>query len=242
MPVRNYTTNPDDFEDTVVGTRYGTVSTASTSTVVVRSTTYNEQTTNAQRSVGSASANDTAAGTGARTIRVVYYDQTLNGPYTEDITLNGTTKVNTVASNICFIEEVYVLTAGSGGVNAGIITLYVATAGGGGTIGTIAASENATRWAHHYVATDVTMRLVGVTAGADGGKTGQMFSEFTTNLTANAVGKRYDCTRLDGSNSTVQRTFAAALKFTGPGRFLLKITPDASQAANWVGGFDFYER
>lgn len=76
----------------------------------------------------SSSANDTAAGTGARTISVIG----LNGSgveVTETITLNGTTNVPTVNSYI-FISRVIVLTAGSGAANAGTIT---GTATGGGT-------------------------------------------------------------------------------------------------------------
>jgi hypothetical protein len=112
----------------------GYISTAALTRVPVRATTLTEQTTNAQRSVVSANANDTSAGTGARTVRIKYLDQNLNGPYTETITLNGVTPVNTVNTNICYIESFEVLTAGSGGVNAGIISLKAATGGGGATI------------------------------------------------------------------------------------------------------------
>ena len=73
--------------------------------------------------VFSASANDTAAGTGARTVRIqglLTSDSTEET--TEDITLNGTTAVDSV--NTWYrVNRVFVLTAGSGGVNAGNITV-----------------------------------------------------------------------------------------------------------------------
>jgi len=73
--------------------------------------------------ISSSSANDTAAGTGARTIRILGINGT--GGYAEEIvTLNGQTAVNTV-NTYDAIETMTVLTAGSGGVNAG--TIYAGT-------------------------------------------------------------------------------------------------------------------
>lgn len=76
----------------------------------------------------SSSANDTGAGTGARTILVIGLNAS-DVEVTETLTLNGTTNVPTVNS-YNFISRVIVLTAGSGGANAGTIT---GTATGGGT-------------------------------------------------------------------------------------------------------------
>ena len=76
----------------------------------------------------SSSANDTAAGTGARTISITGLNAS-DVEVTETLTLNGITNVPTVNSYI-FISRVVVLTAGSGAANAGTIT---GTATGGGT-------------------------------------------------------------------------------------------------------------
>ena len=76
----------------------------------------------------SSSAADAAAGTGARTISVTGLNGS-NVEVTETLTLNGTTNVPTVNS-YNFISRVIVLTAGSGGANAGTI---IGTATGGGT-------------------------------------------------------------------------------------------------------------
>lgn len=69
--------------------------------------------------------NDTAAGTGARTVRVVGLDENWL-EVQEDVTLNGTTPVTTTTT---FIRSYlsYVLTAGSGGENAGNITIRQST-------------------------------------------------------------------------------------------------------------------
>ncbi len=70
---------------------------------------------------------DAAAGTGARTIRIFGLDSAW-AEQTEDITMNGTTPVNT-ASTYTRIFRMYVLTSGSGEKNAGTITATAATDG-----------------------------------------------------------------------------------------------------------------
>jgi len=71
--------------------------------------------------VVSASANDAAAGTGARTIRIEGLDAA--GAWVEEtVTLNGTTPVVTVSTWLRVIRA-FVVTAGSGGVSAGAITV-----------------------------------------------------------------------------------------------------------------------
>jgi hypothetical protein len=65
-----------------------------------------------QMSVVSSSANDAAAGTGVRTLRIVYLDANLV-QQVETVTLNGTTPVTTVATNIRFIIKLIGITYGS---------------------------------------------------------------------------------------------------------------------------------
>jgi len=72
-----------------------------------------------QMTVSSSSANDAAAGTGARTINIEGLDADYN-EISEDIILNGQTPVTTVNSYLR-INRGIVLTAGSGEKNAGII-------------------------------------------------------------------------------------------------------------------------
>ena len=73
--------------------------------------------------VSSSDANDTSAGTGARTIQISGLDGDYN-EISETIILNGQTPVTT-SNSYLRVNRALVLTAGSGGVNAGII--YVGT-------------------------------------------------------------------------------------------------------------------
>ena len=69
--------------------------------------------------ISSSDANDTSAGTGARTVFI----EGVDGDYavaSETVTLNGQTAVNTTNSYL-YVNKFYVLTAGSGGENAGNI-------------------------------------------------------------------------------------------------------------------------
>lgn len=80
-------------------------------------------TTAAVMKISSGSANDAAAGTGARTVLVSGLDATYT-PISETVTLNGQTAVNTTKSYLR-VSSIRVLTAGSGGANAG--ALYAGT-------------------------------------------------------------------------------------------------------------------
>ncbi len=74
----------------------------------------------------SASANDTAAGTGARTVRVFGLTTWATKESSEVVTMNGTTPVNTVNSYV-IINKLVVATCGTVGPNAGVITATAAT-------------------------------------------------------------------------------------------------------------------
>tara|TARA_R100000005_G_C4929909_1_gene159391 strand:+ start:28 stop:798 length:771 start_codon:yes stop_codon:yes gene_type:complete len=73
--------------------------------------------------VSSSDANDTSAGTGARTVQIFGLDGSYN-EVSETIILNGQTAVTTTNSYLR-VNRALVLTAGSGGANAGVI--YVGT-------------------------------------------------------------------------------------------------------------------
>lgn len=150
----------------------GYTSTTDNAFTAIRATTYVEQSANAQRSVVSSDANDDGSpgGTGARTIRITYYDQAMAGPFTEDLTLNGTTPVDTVSSTICFIEKMEVLTVGSQLGNVGTIAMKSTTGGGGSNIGSIAPGDNQTQWCHHYVPAGKLAKILDVVGAIKGGE------------------------------------------------------------------------
>lgn len=76
-------------------------------------------------SLVSTSANDTAAGSGVRTVDIHYID-TNGNPQTEIIAMAGSaTPVHTVATNIRFVQGIHTNTCGTlWGVAAGTITIY----------------------------------------------------------------------------------------------------------------------
>ena len=76
--------------------------------------------------VASADANDTSAGTGARTVQVRGVDTSFVA-FAETLSMNGQTSVNLVTAAVLMINSIEVLTAGSGGSNAGIIRVGTGT-------------------------------------------------------------------------------------------------------------------
>lgn len=75
-----------------------------------------------QLSVVSTSAADTAAGTGARTVVIEYLNGDLDYSF-EMVTLNGTTPVLTLATDVRWVQAMHVATAGSGTKAAGNVTV-----------------------------------------------------------------------------------------------------------------------
>lgn len=93
-------------------------------------------------SAGASAANDdgSPAGTGARTVTVVYIDPTLGAVTTETVTMNGTAAVALTDTTVSRVLDMFVATAGSSGTNEGAITIRVA--GGGATRMTIPIGHN----------------------------------------------------------------------------------------------------
>jgi len=227
------------------GFAFGQITLAATTLNAVRATAYTEPTAGAQRSVSSSSAADTAAGTGARTIRITYYTATFTGPFTEDLTLNGTTAVNTVATNIRFIEQIDVLTVGSGGSNAGTITLFNAIGGGGGAIGTIAIGANQTQWCHHYVATGKIAYITGVSVSHNGTTVGSggvfILRAKTLDVANSADAQVSDFVRLYGQASTSTRNYGSPIIVPGPARITAFVTPETTSSTVYRAAFDYFE-
>jgi hypothetical protein len=106
--------------------------------------------------VVSASANDTAAGTGARTVRI----DGLKADFTEvsqTITLNGVTPV-ALPTQLFRINGALILSAGSGGTNAADLT--VRDSGGGTTRALIPAGFGITRQSIFTVPAGYTLQII----------------------------------------------------------------------------------
>jgi hypothetical protein len=100
--------------------------------------------------ISSTSANDTSAGTGARTIAIFGLDANYN-EISESVLLDGQNSVNT-GNSYLYINGFYVTTAGSGGVNAGNINAGtgVVTAGVPAVLYDIIATGYNNRTTAHY--------------------------------------------------------------------------------------------
>jgi len=210
----------------------------------IRATTYTEQTTNAQRSVSSNSAADTATGTGARTVLITYYDQTGAGPFTETVTLNGTTAVNTTNTNICFIEKMEVVTVGTGLYNAGRIRLWTTTGGGGSVIGSInrntvvsGLGDGRTLWAHHYVPLGKTCNITGISVYASRSATFHLKS--TQIGVANAASVIISGLTTS-TRSHFQRTYDSPVTVVGPSLIVFYGVP-RNNGVTMIASFDFFE-
>jgi hypothetical protein len=164
------------------------------------------------------------------------------GPYTEVVTLNGTTAVNTVATNIRFITSLEVATAGSLGNNQGTITLFGSTAGGGGTVGTIALNDNKTNWCHRYVGTSVSMYLLQVVCSCQGASAGNVTVLKTTPTVANSVDLVIIPQLRVPAGDVMSTSFSSPVKIIGPARVQLQIKQDAASGSNnWFAGFAYQE-
>jgi len=101
-----------------------------------------------QLELSSTDANDTSAGTGARTVKLFYQDNDYVRQE-EIITLNGVSVVTTTATDIFRVEAMEVITAGTGAENAGQLNLTVVSAGA--TRGAMLVGENITKDGHYTV-------------------------------------------------------------------------------------------
>jgi hypothetical protein len=233
---------------TTAGFVFGRLETTSPATQFVGHTTYNEQSSNAQRSIASTSGSDSLTGAGARVIEIVYYDKDLNGPFTTRVSMNGTTPVNTPVSDICYIERAHVVAAGASGPNQGTITIYASTAGGGGTLGVLAANFGQTLWAHHYIPSGTTCYITGLSAGkaintsqGSGGTFHIKYKDLSTIASASVNEQISDYHNIFGQDSTSPRLYATPIQASGPGRLQVYCRPDASLTVTYFGSIDFYE-
>lgn len=217
------------------GRSYGYTGTSAVTSKAVRATAYTPPGNNVGRSIVSTSANDTAAGTGARTIKITYMAADGSGPFTETITLNGVTAVNTVATNIALIERMDVMTVGSGGGNAGTINLMTGLAGAGTVIGSIAVGDNQTNWVHHYVPLGKTcyvLMLEGASTVAAGG-----LSVNSLNPISSLVAQVQPDTTMQHGTVHVSRPYPVPVVVVGPALIFVNERPAVATASTVFAGF-----
>lgn len=133
---------------------------------------YNYLTAATQVKLSSSSANDAAAGTGARTVYIEGLDSSYN-EIAETVTLNGQTEVLTTQSFLRVFTGT-VMTAGSGGTAAGDIYIGTGTVTAGvpaTVLGKIAIGENKTMMAMWTVPAGHTIYMHSgtISSGTEGG-------------------------------------------------------------------------
>lgn len=222
------------------GRAYGYTATAAASSKTVRATIYTAPGNNVGRSIVSTSAADAAAGTGARTVKITYLNAAGAGPFTETITLNGTTPVNTVNTNIALIERMDVMTVGSGGGNAGTINLMTGLAGGGSVIGSIAAGDNQTNWAHHYVPVGKTCYVLLMEGSATVAAGGLSINSLNP-INVNIAQVQPDTTIRHGTTH-VSRPLQVPVQVVGPALIFINERPDVATASTAFAGFHWIQQ
>jgi hypothetical protein len=219
----------------------GYTTTVGTTFTPIVATTYVEQAVNAQRSIVSSSPVDFSAGTGARTLRLTYFDQTMAGPFTEDVVLNGTTPVNTTNVNICFIESMVILTVGAQLGNVGTISLKAAAAGAGVTVGSIAPGDNRTQWAHHYIGLNRVASITNVIGLIKGLAAGEVHMRAATPTVANTPEQTIAPILTLAPGVQGDLTFPSPIVVFGPTRVVLYAKSVLSANQDWFASFGYGE-
>lgn len=222
----------------------GDVALSSVTTVAIRRTAYTEQSANFTGSVSSNNAADSAAGAGMRTARITWMDSTGVTVGTEDVAFNGTTPVNLVTATKCFIDKIEGLTWGANGTNTGIISLFTGAAGAGTVVGTIAATDNRTFWAHHYVQSgkigNVTSVFHGNNSTVSGGTSVAVLRKRTIVANSGEV-QISDFIRISGAVNSLPRNYGSVVQVVGPARIAMYVTTSSSASIVYTGSFDSYD-
>lgn len=220
------------------GHRFGYASTSSTAFTSVKATSYVEPPADGLEVVSS-STSDVSAGTGTRTLRVTFYRGDGTGPFTESITMNGTTAVALEDSAARFVEKMESLTVGSNGTNVGTIRIRRSSAGA--TVGTIAVGDGITFWAHHYIPVGKKCFIRGLSVGMTG-NSGRCFLRFLDPLNSAVLYTPFSHVyRVQNNTSSLVHNMEVPLRIDGFKRVDLTIRSDSSTANAIFGGFYYYE-
>jgi hypothetical protein len=223
---------------TVASRANGYTAVAATSAKIIRATAYTPQGADGARSINSTSASDIAGGTGMRSVTISYLTS-LFVLKSETIVLNGLTAVNTVATDIAYIESIIGVSVGSGGVNAGTIQVWTATGGTGSIWGSIAPSDNMTFWAHHYVPAGKTCFILTTTgSGGLAGATNLLNQDL---MVATAPALQKGSSFMHAANNSFDHYYTVPLTIPGGSLIYLTDKPVSSTANTAYGSFDYIQ-
>lgn len=182
----------------------------------------------------SSSAADAAAGTGARTMSV----QGLDGNYnqvSETITLNGTNNVAT-SNSYFIINRCIVLTAGSGGTNAGTIT---GTSTGSGTPAmiTVVIGKAQSQFCIYQVPAGYSAYLMGFGGSYNGGATSNVVLELFAKPFGGVYNLKGALALAEAGSTGGHRDYVDPLVFTEKTTIKLTATSDTANS-DVIGNFD----
>lgn len=227
---------------------FGKVDVTTQATALVEHTTYTEQAANARRSLVSLSGTDSLTNTGARVIKLTYYDVSGSGPKYDYVSMGGLTPVNTNATDICYIEKMEVVNAGSYTTNIGNILLKTSVNGTGSNIGSINGSAGQTFWAHHYVASGSTCYITGMfggkqnnTSAGSGGTFIAMAQPIGTLVSGTVNEQVTDFLSAYGQANGLPRSYATPIQVPGPARIQVRVLPESALTTTYLASLDFYE-
>jgi hypothetical protein len=182
------------------------------------------------------------AGTGARTLRIYGLKTWDLAETSEDVTLNGTTPVNTVQSYV-IIHRMKVLTCGASGPNVGTIT---ATAATDGTItAVILPGDGQTEMAIYGVPSIQSFYLsrwscaIAKASGTAAHVTFELRVNENPNVQTVAFLRKNDLAVQSTGSNNVEKMFHNPVKYAGP--CIIKVQGTASAAdVDAKAGFDGY--
>jgi len=217
--------------------RLGNLTAASTSEVLVCTRGYTELNSQRQCSVKSSSNTDKDSNaTGAREVRITF----LNSNYelkTEDVLVNGTTKVNTVATDIRFIQSFEII---KGTAAVGAISLLDGTAGNASEFCGISAGTYDAFLCHHYVPAGMRAWVIGWGATVDDDANFKLMGRkmFGSNL----VDRHLDLENLPVAiRSEFYRAFPSALLVDETGYIRVTTVPGQSTSTVIRATLDIWE-
>jgi len=183
--------------------------------------------------VVSDSANDASAGTGARTIRITGLDANYVAQ-SETITLNGVTPVDSIGT-YRRVNTATIVTAGSGGVNAGVITIRHTTTTSNVFLAMVA-GRNQTNSAGYTVPAGHTAHMRKIHGAIRGGTSATLDGNIWTRPFGGVFRSRRPFTI--GVNSPLKDDIFGGLTFTEKSDIVLRITASSANNVAITGGYD----
>jgi hypothetical protein len=191
--------------------------------------TTNDQTSGGQRSVKSTSVQDSGAGTGIQKLLVAYISSIDGTQKYEVLTLNGTTSVAFVATDVLNINGAQAISLGSSNFSVGTISFYTANDGTGTVMCQILPLRRATALGRYFVPSDLDLYCTNLDVGVKNG--GWVELESTQDYSAYGGSSKVPKTEgvkyfTKGGNSAGSSEFPAPVKIMRGHVFAIYFTPD----------------